>query len=511
MYAKIFSAQSSAIKAELVELELSLKEKGIHQISMVGLPDKAVEEAKDRVSAALDNLNFEKGDNFKTLKSYRGKVTVSLSPAELKKSGSLYDLPIALAYLKAVGEIDYLPEDTIFVGELALDASIKAVKGLISIAILAKRAGFKRIVAPKANSFEVLAVDGIRLSSYDNLAELISDLKSQSLKEYGTKSYTGNIKKHIPKYILDDIKGQELAKRALTVAAAGGHNIALYGPPGTGKSMLAKVFSELLPNLSKEDSLEVSQIYSIKGLLKDSLLKRPPLRSPHHSASHVAVLGGGAQVAPGEISLAHKGVLFLDEFPEFDKRVINALREPLEERKISIARAGSSETFPADFVLVVALNPCPCGYYGTNKCTCTASAIQRYQNKISGPIADRIDIWVEVNQVEYSKLLDNKKREAKEHNRALLHVKRARKAQQQRFGADRLNSQMSPAALNKFVSLSDSVKSLLDGAAEKMGLSARAYHKIIKLARTIADMEGEKDLKEKHLLEALNYREKMLK
>jgi len=510
MYAKLLSAQSSATKAQLVELELSLKEKGIHQISMVGLPDKAVEEAKDRVSAALDIADFQKSENFKTLKSYRGKVTVSFSPAELKKSGSLFDLPLALAYLKALGELENIPEKTLFVGELALDASIKPVRGVISIAILAKEAGFERIVVPKANLFEALAVDSLKVSAYESLEDLVEDLKVGALKE-SKKEAHAKPKKHTPKYLLDDIKGQALAKRALAVAASGGHNIALYGPPGTGKSMLAKVFAELLPDLERDESLELSKIYSAKGLLKGELIERPPVRAPHHSASHIAILGGGAEISPGEISLAHKGVLFLDEFPEFDKRVINALREPLEERRITVSRASGSETFPADFILLVALNPCPCGYLGTNKCTCTASAIQRYQNKISGPIADRIDMWVEVSQVEYDKLLDNKKREAKEHMQALASVKRAREAQKSRFGKARLNSQMSPAALNKFVSLHSSVKSLLDSAAEKMGLSARAYHKVIKLARTIADMEGEKDIKEEHLLEALNYREKMLK
>ncbi len=507
MYAKVFSAQSSATEAKLVELELSLKDKGVHQLSIVGLPDKAVEESKDRVSAALDNAEFEKSSNFTSPKSYFGKVTVSLSPAELKKSGSLFDLPFALAYLFALGEIEYLPQDTLFVGELALDGSIKHVNGILSILILAKEKGFKRAVIPKANHFEAVASDDLKVSAYDNLSDLISDLRNKKLSDSKINTVTHETYK--PKFLLDDIKGQKIAKRALTIAAAGAHNIALYGPPGTGKSMLSKLLSELLPNLSRQESLEVSKIYSAKGLLKDTLIKRPPVRVPHHSASHVAILGGGANISPGEISLAHKGVLFLDEFPEFDKRVINALREPLEERKITVSRATGSEIFPADFVLVVAMNPCPCGFYGTNKCSCSAAAIQRYQNKISGPIADRIDIWVELNQVEYDKLLDKKERSAKEHNEALNLINTARNAQKKRYGEyPLLNSQLSVAAINKFIELERDVKELLDSASEKMGLSARAYHKVLKLSRTIADLNASDKISEEHILEALGYREK---
>ena len=296
----------------------------------------------------------------------------------------------------------------------------------------------------------------------------------------------------------------------MIIAAAGGHNIALYGPPGTGKSMLAKVFTELLPDLSRKDALEVTTIHSASGILHGSYIKRPPLRAPHHSSSYVSIVGGGAKISPGEISLAHKGVLFLDEFPEFDKRVINALREPLEEKQITVSRATGSETFPADFMLIVALNPCPCGYFGTNKCSCSASAIQRYQNKISGPIADRIDIWIEVNQIDYEKLLENKKREAKEHNNALKIIKKARETQKKRFMGNNLNAKMSAPAINKYIDLSPDVKEILNMSAEKMGLSGRAYHKVLKLARTIADIEGEENIAQEHILEALNYRERKL-
>ncbi len=507
MYAKVFSAQSSATEAKLVELELSLKDKGVHQLSIVGLPDKAVEESKDRVSAALDNAEFEKREGFVSPKSYFGKVTVSLSPAELKKSGALFDLPFALAYLFALGEIEYLPQDTLFVGELALDGTIKPVNGILSILILAKERGFKRVVIPKANLFEASAVDNLQVSAYDNLPELVYDLRASKLRDSHTK--TPQDIKYKPKFLLDDIKGQKMAKRALTIAAAGAHNIAFYGPPGVGKSMLARVFSELLPNLDKKESLEVSKIYSAKGLLKNELILRPPVRAPHHSASHIAILGGGANISPGEISLAHKGVLFLDEFPEFDKRVINALREPLEERKITVSRATGSETFPADFVLIVAMNPCPCGFYGTNKCSCSASSILRYQNKISGPITDRIDIWVELSRVEYDKLFDKKERSAKEHNEALHLIAKARGAQKERYGASGLlNSRLSAAAINKFIELDSGVKQILDSASEKMALSARAYHKVLKLARSIADLEGSATISQEHILEALGYREK---
>ncbi len=508
MYAKLYSAQTAATYASLVEIEISLTS-GIAQLSIVGLPDKAVEESKDRVSSALENSNFEKSEDFKTLKSKMSKITISLAPANLQKSGPLFDLPIALAYLKATGELDYLPNDSIFVGELALDGRVQAINGAISVAKLAKDQGFKSIYLPSANAKEAALIDGIEVYGISSLSEAVEILRGEVRKE-PEKEPDFLHRKEPPKLLLDDIKGQELAKRALIIAAAGGHNIALYGPPGTGKSMLAKVFTELLPDLSRKDALEVTTIHSASGILHGSYIKRPPLRAPHHSSSYVSIVGGGAKISPGEISLAHKGVLFLDEFPEFDKRVINALREPLEEKQITVSRATGSETFPADFMLIVALNPCPCGYFGTNKCSCSASAIQRYQNKISGPIADRIDIWIEVNQIDYEKLLENKKREAKEHNNALKIIKKARETQKKRFMGNNLNAKMSAPAINKYIDLSPDVKEILNMSAEKMGLSGRAYHKVLKLARTIADIEGEENIAQEHILEALNYRERKL-
>jgi len=317
-----------------------------------------------------------------------------------------------------------------------------------------------------------------------------------------------NIGKKNPGILLDDIKGQEVAKRGLTIAGAGGHNIAFYGPPGTGKSMLARVFSYLLPPLDYESVVEVTAIHSSAGEMgAGEVITHPPIREPHHSSSYVSLVGGGANIKPGEITLAHKGVLFLDEFPEFDKRVINALREPLESNKITVSRASGTRKFPADFILIVALNPCPCGYFGTQRCVCTPSSIEKYQAKISGPIADRIDMWVKVDTVKYDKLLSDKKRVAHEHKEAMRKIKSARLLQKERFGRKVLNSRMSVPAINKYVHLSDNLKTVLNGYAEKMNLSGRAYHKVIKVAQTIADIENT-SINESHLLEALGYRER---
>ncbi len=508
MYSKIYSAQASVNNPFIVEIELNFDQNKGPQISIVGLPDKAVDESKDRVSSAIDNSVFEKDTEFKTLKNVYAKTTISLAPATRPKNGALFDLPIALGYLHVTQELDSIPGNYLFIGELGLDGSLKPVNGVLTMARLAKEKGFKAIIVPKSNSKEAALIDGIEVYGFESLSEVIDFLRGA--KVFPVKHTKMFHKKHLPSILLDDIKGQTLAKRALTIAAAGGHNIAFYGPPGTGKSMLSKVFVELLPNLSPEEGLEVTSIHSAAGVLRETVISRPPLRAPHHSASYVSVIGGGAKINPGEITLAHRGVLFLDEFPEFDKRVINTLREPLEEKIITVSRATGSVTFPADFILIVAMNPCPCGFYGTNKCTCSASAIQRYQNKISGPIADRIDIWVEVSKIEYEKLLENTKRVATEHNQSIKKIKTARDIQKQRFSNNLLNSKMSVPALNKHINLDASLKDLLNNAARKMELSGRAYHKVLKVARTIADLEASNDIKDEHILEALNYREKLV-
>ncbi len=493
-----------------IELNIS---SGQPQFNIVGLPDKALDEAKDRVNAAIENSGFDKRDNsFRSPKSNPQRITVSLAPAELPKSGSIFDLAIAIAYLEAQKELDRTEGTDMFLGELALDSTVQAVRGVLSAAVLAKNKGFKRLFVPKANAKEAALIGGIDVYPVEDLTSLISFLRgddSALLKE--EKTEVAKIKKHRhTRLLLDDVKGQEHAKRALQIAAAGGHNIAFYGPPGTGKSMLAKVFSSLLPDFDEQSVIELTGIYSSAGLLKEGeIVTRPPFRSPHHSSSYVSIVGGGAQIKPGEITLAHKGVLFMDEFPEFDKRVINALREPLEERKITVSRAAGSEIFPANFILIAALNPCPCGYYGSSKCTCSANSIQRYQAKISGPVADRIDIWVSVYEVDYDKLLENGKRVSTEHKNALEKIKAAQQIQKRRFTGNILNAHMSAPALNKYVKLDNSLKKLLNSASERMALSARAYHKVLKVARSIADIENSADIKEEHILEALSYRERI--
>lgn len=493
MFSRVYSAQVNILDGQLITIETDIS-RGLHNFSVVGLPDKAVEEARDRVGSAIKNSGY------KSPKQTNQKIVVSLSPASVKKEGSYFDLAIALGYLLSNEDIKFNPDKKAFIGELSLNGEIKPVKGMLSLVQTLKGLGFEEIFIPDKNKEEAALVEGISIFPAKNLEEVVNHLKED--KDFClSKQALTDIKYEGGNSFNDfsDIRGQSVAKRGLEIAAAGGHNIAMYGPPGTGKTMLARAFTGILPPLSKDEIFEVTSIHSIAGTLDGSLITNPPFRSPHNTSSYVSVIGGGTFPKPGEVTLAHKGVLFLDEFPEFDRRVIESLRQPLEDRVVNISRSRGSATFPTNFILIAAMNPPPED--------ATAGEIVRYKKKISGPIMDRIDMWVDVPKIDYEKL-GQKGRDGETSKEIKERILRARDRQKQRIGDNRLNSEMSVRDLDKLIVLSDQVKDILNTSAEKLGLSARAYHRIIKLSRTIADLDDSEDIQTKHILEALQYRPK---
>ena len=522
-FAKTSSAQTIGLGAKIIDVEIDLS-KGLNSFTIVGLPDKGVEESKDRVSASIKNSGFT------SPKSLNQKVVVSLAPADIKKEGPIFDVAISMAYLLASEEIKFDSKKILFLGELSLDGNLRRVNGVLPIVAEAKNRGFLEVFLPKDNAKEAALVSDIKIYGANNLKEIIEHL---NIKPKTTKRDFENIlgKKDAPKKLeqqpqteivveddellidFSEIKGQETAKRGLEIAAAGGHNIAMYGPPGTGKTMLAKAFSHILPTLSFDEILEITSIHSVAGVLKKDIITKSPVRSPHHTSSYVSIVGGGTIPKPGEITLAHRGVLFLDEFPEFDRKVIDTLREPLEESEITISRSRGTVTFPANFILIAAMNPCPCGNFGskTKECICKPTDLLRYQRKISGPIMDRIDMWVEVSQINYEKLSENDT-DKKETAEIKERVIKARNIQKERFAEAgrkiKTNSEMSTKDINKIADLEKDAKEILNTSAKKLDLSARAYHRIIKLGRTIADLEGSKTIKSSNILEALQYRPK---
>ncbi|MFZ3016018.1 MAG: YifB family Mg chelatase-like AAA ATPase, partial [Minisyncoccia bacterium] len=499
-----------------------------HSFSVVGLPDKAVDESKDRVSSAIKNSGFQ------SPKAKNQKIIVSLSPADLKKEGPFFDLAIALSYMLASGDLKFNPEKKIFLGELGLDGTLRRIRGALPLVQEAKRMGFEEIYLPKENAIEAALVEGITIFGADNLSQVVEHLifsepsRISSPARNASQSDVGgghnkifpqpkteiNYEKEMKGADFCDIRGQEGAKRGLEIAAAGGHNIAMYGPPGTGKTMLARAFSGLLPDLDLDEILEITGIHSVAGATRGELVSAPPFRSPHHTSSYVSLIGGGTYPKPGEVTLAHRGVLFLDEFPEFEKRVLESLRQPLEDNIVCISRAKGSAIFPSNFILVAAMNPCPCGNAGNRQkaCICKPSDLDRYKRKLSGPIMDRIDLWVSVGNIDYKKLGEESTGEKSKNIKD--RVLSARKKQKERFEKlDRkisLNSEMNVKDLTSFIKLEDEVRNLLDESATSLALSARAYHRVIKIARTIADLENSEDIKQNHILEAIQYRPKVV-
>lgn len=505
MAVTIFSGQVVGLEGQPISVEVDITP-GLHLFSIVGLADKEVQESRERISAAIKNI----GALAPHKKSQR--VIVNLAPADIKKEGPAFDLSIALGYLLASGQIAFNPSGKLFLGELGLDGALRRVSGILPIAIAARAAGFSELILPRGNGREAAILDGVTIREATTIAEVIEYLAGRSdlprIEQQILNDVTARI--HIADF--KDIKGQEKAKRALEIAAAGGHNVLMSGPPGAGKTILAQALPSILPDLSFDEALEVTKIYSIAGALntQEPFIRERPFRNPHHTASYTSVIGGGAYPRPGEITLAHRGVLFLDEFPEFDRRVIESLRQPLEERQITVARVQGVQTFPAEFMLVAAMNPCPCGNFGNpiKECICAPGAVSKYTKKISGPLLDRIDLHVETPAVSYEKISGA---DAEPSAAIQGRVSAARTLQVRRFRNMQLktNSQMSIREIKKFIPISDSIRPILKLAHERYQLSARAYHRILKLSRTIADLAGADDIKEQHILEALQYRPKV--